>query len=550
MSKMQSLLAQRISAGLRRKAVTTCSKWAETYRVMGQPYPGLWSFKHHPWTRDMHDCKSELMVGQKAAQMGYTETALNKVFYAIDVEGKSVLYVLPATNPDSSDFSTSRFDPALEASDHLRNLFSDVQNIGHKRAGTANLFIRGSRVKAQMKSLPVSLIIFDEMDEMVQENIPLAMERTSGQVEQQAFMLSTATIDNKGINAEFRKSSQDHFFFRCPHCSVYTELIFPECMVIIGEDPNDPAIMGSHLICKECKHELSHAGKVDWLADAKWVSQCENRMSRGFYINQLYSMVMPPYKIAAQFLKARTNPADEQEFYNSKMGVPHVVDGARVTDQHIEEAMGGYKTCHTYTGSKFITMGVDVGKWLHYEIVEWDIGEPDGSNDINTQAKGRVLKADKVLNFEDLDSIMVAFRVYFCVMDANPETRKAKEFARRFWGRVKLCYYGNNSSGREINVGNDESHSVTVDRTSWLDASLGRLMRGAIKFPYDISMEYKEHMKALVRIYSKDSNGNPIGRYENGADADHFAHARNYSEIALKVGASLGGSESITTEVL
>ena len=65
-------------------------------------------------------------------------------------------------------------------------------------------------------------------------------------------------------------------------------------MVIIGDDPSDPQIMGSHLICKECKHPLEHKDKISWLKDAKWISQFENKMSRGFYINQLYSMTMEP----------------------------------------------------------------------------------------------------------------------------------------------------------------------------------------------------------------------------------------------------------------
>ena len=30
------------------------------------------------------------------------------------------------------------FDPALEMSNHLGNLFTNVKNIGHKRAGNAN----------------------------------------------------------------------------------------------------------------------------------------------------------------------------------------------------------------------------------------------------------------------------------------------------------------------------------------------------------------------------------------------------------------------------
>ena len=130
---------------------------------MGQPYPGLLNHKHHPWTKAMRDCEDEFIVGQKAAQLGFTEVALDKCFYAIDIKGLSVMYVLPASNPDASDFSTSRFDPALELSPHLEHLFSEVKNIGHKRAGSANLYLRGSRSRSQLKSVPVGLLILDEM---------------------------------------------------------------------------------------------------------------------------------------------------------------------------------------------------------------------------------------------------------------------------------------------------------------------------------------------------------------------------------------------------
>jgi len=77
--------------------------------VMGKPFPGLLSHENHPWTKDMRDCDAEMMVGQKAAQMGYTEVALDKSFKAIDIDGISVMYILPASNPDASDFSTARF---------------------------------------------------------------------------------------------------------------------------------------------------------------------------------------------------------------------------------------------------------------------------------------------------------------------------------------------------------------------------------------------------------------------------------------------------------
>ena len=48
-------------------------------------------------------------------------------------------------------------------------------------------------------------------------------------------------------------------------------------------------------------------------------------------------------------------------------------------------------------------------------------------------------------------------------------------------------------------------------------------------------------MKALVRIYKEDPEGNPYGVYIKSA-ADHYAHARNYSEIALPLAVSVAYS--------
>jgi len=67
-----------------------------------------------------------------------------------------------------------------------------------------------------------------------------------------------------------------------------------------------------------------------------------------------------------------------------------------------------------------------------------------------------------------------------------------------------------------------------------------------ILLPKDLSNEYKEHLKALVRIYEKDSDGNLIGKYVKGDNAnDHFAHSRNYAEIALPLAVSVGTSQNM-----
>lgn len=548
MSKMLEQLGARFKAGLVKTSVKTASQWAEQYRVMGKPYPGPWTFKHHPWTRGMLDAQDELIVGQKAAQMGFTEVALNRTFYAIDVLGESVLYVLPASTPDATDFSTSRFDPALELSTHLQTLFSDVKNIGHKRAGSANLFIRGSRSKSQLKSIPVANVVLDELDEMVQENISLVFERTSGQIDKHVFMLSTATIDDYGINKYYKESSQDHFFFRCPSCSKQIELTFPNCIVITSDDWNNPAIYDTHIICPECKATLPHAGKSDFLQTGQWVPSLTNRVTRGFHINQLYSTTIKPYQFATSYLKGLQNPADEQEFYNSKLGVTHIVEGAKLTDENLQSCMANRPRVQQRPNGNLITMGVDVGKWLHVTINSWHIGE---GPDVSMAAQAVLLDHKKVLNFEDLDAIMHDYRVDFCVIDANPERRKALEFAQRFWGRVKLCFYATGINSKNISVHSEEEHTISVDRTSWLDLSLGRVRRQKIILPSSVDMEFKSALKSLVRIYETDNNGNPIGKYvcTDSNKGDHYAHALNYAEIALPLALGMGQSQDIKEKV-
>lgn len=195
-----------------------------------------------------------------------------------------------------------------------------------------------------------------------------------------------------------------------------------------------------------------------------------------------------------------------------------------------------------------VTMGVDQGKVIHFEICEWTFGSFKG-NDINSRAHCKVIRAGSVRNFEDLDQLMYDFGVHGVVIDAHPERRAAFAFASRFFGHVSLCFYGNGVNGKAIHVANSDlgEPTVTVDRTSWMDAALGRFKaaRKMISLPADISQEYRAHLKAPVRVFKQDQNGNPVGRYVNDKP-DHLAHAHTYAEIALAVHASMTDYQDIT----
>ena len=535
-----ALFFNKIESGLKRAALTSCSSWAEQYRFMGKPYPGVWSFRHHPWLRGMHDSKAELNIGRKAAQMGYTELLLNWTFFNIDIRGESVLYVLP--NDDNAGiFSSSRFDAALELSNHLNTMFSDVKNTKHKRAGSANLYIRGSRSKVNLVSVPVGRCAIDELDKMIVEHIPLVWERMSGQLDKQMWMVSTPTVPDFGIDVPYKTSTMEHFFFPCPCCSKHIELTFPESVMIRGVDAFDPSVKESHLVCTNCKGKI--VKNSDWLVRGEWVAQNAQASSRGFYINQLYSSTVSPEEVVKQYFKAQIDPADEQEFFNSKLGLPHVVEGARVNDSEIKDCCASYKNGTESSRVNIVTMGVDVGKWLHCEIVEWRPAPVSGDADMHMNFIPRVLFEGKVVDFLELDKYVMKYATNCIVIDANPERREALKFCGRFPGLAYACFYGRDQKSREVTVGT-ELPTVTVDRTSWMDLAISRFSTKRIMIPLDTELEYKEHMKAVVKVYEKDADGNPVAKFMN-VGPDHYAHARTYSEIAFNMAARSAGYKDI-----
>ena len=533
MGSLQEDLASRFKNKLTRSSLVTASRWAEQYRVMDGDNPGPWSFKSHPWLRDMHDSKSEFNIGQKSAQMGYSETMLNLAFFNLDILHRNVLYILPNARPDASDFSNRAINPAIEMSTHIKSMFvGGINNVGLRQVGQANLYIRGSNARSGLKSVPASVLIFDEFDEMEQKNIKLAEERASGQKYRLNWKVSTPTIPEKGINTLFNRSTKDHFFFPCPHCGKRIELKFPDNMVITGDDPDNPEIYKTHLICNECKGILPHEEKKQFLSRGEWVPEVRGQIMRGFYINQMYSTVLEPYKLAISFLEAKRDPTAEQEFFNSKMGMPHVVEGAQITEEMFTPLIKSYQMIDSARPGTIITMGIDVNKTFNVEIDQWDLTHANAI-DINAKARCKVLWAGEFQHIEEVAEAMINYNVNFAVIDAMPETNLSTQFCNQFYGRARMCRYNHFATARSVFAGSKDI-SLSVNRTAWLDQSLGRFRNGSILLPANLPRDYARHISALIRTPSKDAQGNLVYRYEHqDSKPDHYAHARNYAEMAL-----------------
>jgi phage terminase large subunit GpA-like protein len=288
---------------------------------MGAPFHGPYGFRYHPWCRGIHDSKAVWTIAMKAAQLGVTETGINRAFFTLDQSKRDVLYVLPTT-VNASDFSKARFATALKLSDYLKGLFVDTNTVGLKSTGTNVLYIRGSRGDSNLKSIPVSELVLDELDEMDIHAVWLALERLSGQLEKHILAVSTPTVPKYGIHKLYLQSTQEHFVFQCPHCSKWTELVWPDCIEIVGESVNDPRCKQSFLKCKECKHKLDQEAKPEFLATGRWQPtelQVSAEESRGFYINQLYSSTVTPGELVIAHHRGLGDEAAATEFHCSKL---------------------------------------------------------------------------------------------------------------------------------------------------------------------------------------------------------------------------------------
>lgn len=482
----------------------------------------------------MLDCDDPHWVSQKAAQMGISEVLLNFAIYVVDKKRTPVLYGLPSERPDARDFAITRFDPAILHSPYLKTLFSGSNSNAVKMAGTTPLYFRGSRGEASFHSIPIGCLILDEVDKMDDKSVREGIERLSAQFKYWIRQASTPSVPKQGVNRTFDFSTQDYFTFQCPSCSRWTELTFPECLVITTDDVRNRDIENSHIICKECKNEIKHEAKASIFAGGKWEPKFRDRNVRGFNISQLYSCTLHPARLAEAYLYSLTNQADEQVFYNSKLGIAHCVEGASVTEEHIQSVIAPYAN-RCEAKSPIITMGIDVGSELHFKIMEYKFHHQ--ARDPNGDSEAKILYYGKIKNsepgFPGLHEFVREYNPIAICIDAAPERISSEKFVKNYPGRAFTVNYNDHTDGRTLQPGT-EYYKLTVNRTYWIDQYLGRYYNRTIKIPSAISEEFRVHIKSMQKMYEKDRFGEVIGRYVKTEGRTDLAHCGVYCEIALR----------------
>ena len=486
----------------------------------------IFTLTDYPWLEDLYNLIGQLQpdsraVIRKAAQIGATELAINLSFYVLDGRG-SVFYALPP-GPTQGNFAHARVDPAISGSPHLAGIAGNIDNVGLKTfAGGFNLYIRGTNVPkgdpqraAQLSEAPADLAIVDEFDRVPPAAIPLIRDRLGDSRLRWEVDLSTPTYPDIGIDAEYQETTQHEPQILCTHCEQWHWLNWKLVRGPVAEDPH------ARLICPTCGEIIEQAGM--WEEErAQWEPRFPECEILGFWIPKLCSE-RADLDEGWQLSQSKRD-LDLQAFWNGWMGLPYEPKGSRLTRELIAACTSpAYRTFPDR--ATWTAMGVDVGLELHYWIKE---RRPDG--------RERTVAIGSVLEWHDLDPLMVRYGVQRCVVDDAPELREDRKFQQRHRGKVWLAQYLD-SKDADLARWDRKRGVVKIERTKGLDEASAKIQLGIDELPADWENvpDIVEHLTASIKAKRVLEDGSTRYHFPRTGKPDHLHHAKLYCEVALSI---------------
>jgi hypothetical protein len=514
-----------------------------TWTILRRPMlkPGMaFDLAQHSHLADIYRCTARSMVVHKASQMGASEFLVSYALHAADERLATVLYIFP-TETHVSDFSAARIGPAIESSVYLDGIVVDggagqdtsgrksrgADRVTLKRVRDRFLYLRGAQISKngmapQLKSIDADVIILDELDEMDPRAAGIAEKRLGHSLLGEQRKVSTPTFPGYGIHAEWLVSDMREWHVLCQHCGERQAMTINQVVLEwdeLGRPRRWNGDQGHAWVgCIKCGAELDRTGP------GEWVATFPEREKAGFHLTKLFSSRVNLIEIVRAL--DTVDETKRREAYNQDLGEPYTPRGGQLTDETLDKCRRSY--AHGPQRAEKTVLGADVGKVLHVVIR----GPQHGENGERPQRF-----AGEVESFEELGRMVKMFNVERVVIDALPETRKAREFqANHRPGLVWLAYYVAQKTGtRKADPAQWDADNgvVNLDRTRTMDSTMARFVEGENTLPgyaRDVR-DYYNHLKAEVRILEDGPGGEKVAVFrENGAD--HLAHAENYCTVA------------------
>ena len=524
----------------------TVLEWAEAHRAIdGRPF----SLDRYPCLVQIYQDESPFIIVEKANQIGASEWLLNVSLHALDVgapafgiahikESLNVGYVFPAWT-QLRDFSKDRIRKIAGETEYLTGLLSPIRYGPLRRESDLGLyFIRNSawylrgahRPDDQLASFPVDILIIDEYDLITERAVSLAEKRLRASPLRLKKYVSKPTIPNVGIDRLFLESDQHCWQLPCPACGEWQEPDFWENVARIENGrvqryadwtklPRETLLRSTYdFVCRHCQQPIQRSGPGRWLA------QNPDSLTRGYRIPGLVAPFVPLLEVVMGSLAEE--PDVLLEWYKGDLGLAKSPEGGQLAWDDLEGCNRAYQMV---SSERRCTMGVDVGVKLHVRI------------GCHREGEWQAIWIGTVDEFEELDDLMRAYNIRSAVIDAQPETRKARDFCKRWPGRAWMAYYYTGEKPPEVlqwkDADADNAGQVTIARTEMMDrvAAAHRENRDGLPANARTITDFYRHMCSPVRVLvgreKADGTRYKVAVYlESGPD--HYYHASVYEKAA------------------
>jgi hypothetical protein len=501
----------------------------------------------------------------KAVQTGISELFIQLMLYKAGWEDRIVAYVLP-TYGISTRFVSERIDPLLsEVPAYIARApggeegskTSSRGSLSRKRFGKiGSLLFLGSNSESNFVEFTADTMIVDELDECDASNVSKVTDRLRESAAPQLLRVSNPSTPNVGIHKAWKDGSRARYHHACSRCGEYQAFDWLAHFIRRQSDgtwtPRDteragnPSLGDLRPVCRRCREPWTPTGRGYWVAEYPDKSPSFH-MSR---LDILGKGVQIYRQYFAEWVKAQLSSHDLKAFWRGVLGWPYEAAGQRVTDELLELCSEGEPYNEPAPLPEVIKdrnyiMGVDVGSVLNFFVDELE-ALPDYAG---YKRKARYVGA--VTDFEDIIKIIELYGVQACVIDAQPETRKAKELRDYFINNggcsVWLCRFhpqarvGKDAFGLKMEY---VEHVVTVDRTQLLDTTMDEFRNNTRRMPSDFATipGLSEQLKAPSRVFDHEANRFV---WREGNDADHYRLADAYSRVAQEIFDRMGGLHEV-----
>lgn len=466
----------------------------------------------------MQEAYGQTIVLQKCAQVGFTVMEmLASLYMSIKFEPITTGMFLPGRDLAALK-SSKRFLPIVRLVPAAYDrLIEDEAAGGARRRTEGNVMARqlgGSLTlflwtsgKTTTESMPMDVLTFDEVQEMLVSDMEKTVERLSASPMKFTLMGSTANWPDADINHWYKKGTQHRFHTLCPACGVSSVLddYFPEkdgrrCCIQWHAGTRD-----WRYECPQCHAPLADTQLGEWVPDQPGAIDEAGRGIKSLHFPQTLS----PTISAREFMESYNSATDMKNFYNRKLGKPfNDPSQVPITLEHLQAAADkGMAHGLTWKRSARGTYaGIDnMGGYSCMIILE---RLPNG-----VMALVHAEQVHGLDPWERLSEIMRQYGVVVCVCEQLPNYDSAKQFAQRHLGKVFLVSrycdipddmlrWGDARQTRQDYKTADDArdeHTVELDQYKMMDWSFARITGGTLWTPDPNGLSQSIMVKKLAR---------------------------------------------------